>query len=102
MLTRWAADTNSGARILAESTDPFQGGAPTFDRGYWRRNVREGRMGGQVRLRTRYRAWATPWFDWLFVSRRDMAALLGGTGWHQTRVLGGARGDAYVALLEKG
>ncbi|HUY21239.1 MAG TPA: class I SAM-dependent methyltransferase [Acidimicrobiales bacterium] len=100
-LMRWARTMPPGARILAESTNPYCGGVPAFDRSYYRRNVERGLMPGQARLRVRYRRWETPWFAWLFVSRADMRSLLRGTGWHQADVLGGAPSEPYVAVLEK-
>jgi SAM-dependent methyltransferase len=101
VLTSWADRTPPGARILAESTNPYCGGAPAVTRGYYFRNRDSGRLPGHIRLRIRYGDGVTPWFSWLFVSRREMRALLQGTGWHQGRVLGGSPGDPYVAVLEK-
>jgi SAM-dependent methyltransferase len=101
VLTSWARRTPPGARILAESTNPYCGGAPVLTRGYYFRNRRRGLPPGQVRLRIRYRNSATPWFTWLFVSRREMGTLLRGTGWHQSRILGGSPSDPFVAVLEK-
>ncbi len=101
MLRAWATHMPSGARILAESTSPHGTGAPGIDRGYSASNRERGRMPGQARLRVRYRDWATPWFAWLFVSRREMAQLLRGTGWHQATVLLSSPGDPYVAVLER-
>jgi len=100
-LSAWGARTPPGARILAESTSPYFGGAPALDRPYSLRNRRRGLSPGECRLRVRYRDCATPWFDWLFVSRSEMRALLEGTGWHQARILGTTNGDPYVGVLEK-
>jgi len=100
-LAAWARRCAPGTRILAESTNPYCGGAPALDRGYYHRNRQRGRLGGQVRLRTRYRGAATPWFDWLFVSRREMGALVRGTGWHPRLVVGAGRAEPYVAVLER-
>jgi SAM-dependent methyltransferase len=101
VLTSWARRTGPGTRILAESTNPYCGGAPVLTRSHYFDNRRRGLMPGQVRLRIRYRGQAGPWFTWLFVSRREMKSLLRGTGWHQCRVLGESPGDPYVAVLEK-
>jgi SAM-dependent methyltransferase len=101
VLTAWARRTPPGARILAGSTNPYCGGAPALTRAYYFANRRRGRMPGQVRLRIRYRTTVGPWFSWLFVSRAEMTALLRGTGWHQSRILGGRPIEPYVAVLEK-
>jgi SAM-dependent methyltransferase len=101
MLGVWASRTSPGTRILAQSTSPYWGRAPAFDRAYCRRNKQKGLMAGQIRLRTRYQGCVGEWLDWLFVSRHEMRLLLRGTGWHQTRILGGLPSDSYVAVLEK-
>jgi SAM-dependent methyltransferase len=101
VLRDWAALMPQGARILAESTNPYCGGAPALDRNYYLRNKDRGLMPGQCRLRVRYRRLATPWFRWLFVSRNEMRFLLQGTGWHLSRILGTTPRDLYVGILEK-
>jgi SAM-dependent methyltransferase len=101
VLTAWARRTPPGARILAQSTNPYCGGAPALTRSYYFRNRRRGLMPGQLRLRIRYRATVGPWFSWLFVSRAEMDMLLRGTGWRQSRIVGGRPSEPYVAILEK-
>jgi len=101
VLTSWARRAPAGARILAGSTNPYGGGAPLLTRSYYFANRRGGRLPGQVRMRIRYRNDVSPWFSWLFVSRAEMRSLLRGTGWHQSRILGGTPADPYVAVLEK-
>jgi len=101
VLTEWAARMPPGARILAESTNPYCGGAPALDRDYYFRNKERGAMPGECRLRVRYRNLATSWFRWLFVSRDEMRLLLRGTGWCLSRVLGTTPRDSYVGILEK-
>jgi hypothetical protein len=100
-LTSWARRAPAGARILAGSTNPYAGGAPLLTRSYYFANRRRGLMPGQVTMRIRYRSDVSPWFSWLFVSRAEMRSLLRGTGWHQSRILGGTPADPYVAVLEK-
>jgi SAM-dependent methyltransferase len=100
MLKDWAVRMPPGSRILAQSTNPYCG-APTLDRPYYRRNQRRGLMPGQTRLRYRYRNFASSWFPWLFVSRREMRMLLDGTGWYQSHIIGGPSGQPYVAILQK-
>jgi SAM-dependent methyltransferase len=101
VLTEWAERMAPGARILAQSTNPYCGGAPALDRSQYLRNKELGLMPGQCRLRVRYRNLATPWFQWLFVSRDEMRLLLRGTGWHVSRILGTTPRDSYVGILEK-
>ncbi len=91
--------TSPGARIVAESMDVYQTKNPDHLR-YHRLNHRRGRMGGQVRLRVRYHQFCTSWFDYLFVSPKEMEDLLIGTGWQVGRYLKSA-GAPYVAVIEK-
>lgn len=90
--------TGEGARIVAEVRDPYDTRDPDH-LAYHRRNKRRGRMGGQIRMRVLYRKFATPWFDYLFVSREEMKQILQGTGWKAKRFLG--RGPGYFAVIEK-
>jgi SAM-dependent methyltransferase len=101
LLSEWATRTSPGARIFAESTNAYCGGAPAFDRSYYHRNRELGNSPGQSRLRYRYRDEVGPWFSWLFVSRSEMRTILRGTGWHQSRIFGSRSSEPYVAILEK-
>jgi SAM-dependent methyltransferase len=101
VLTGWAVRAAPGTRILAQSINPYRGGAPALDRNYYLRNKERGLLPGQCRLRVRYHSMATPWFPWLFVSRREMRMLLRGTGWHLSRFLGDSPSDSYVGVLDK-
>jgi SAM-dependent methyltransferase len=71
---------NPGARIVAQGTDPY-GTTDPVHADYHRRNRERGRIGGQLRLRLRYRRLATEWFDYLNCSPAELAELLVGTGW---------------------
>ena len=99
LLRRFHGITSTDARIVAESRDPYQTDAPEH-LAYHKRNRRRGRMGGQIRLRVRYRAYKTPWFDYLLVSHDEMQVILGGTGWRVRRFIA-PEGSAYVAVIEK-
>jgi SAM-dependent methyltransferase len=101
VLTTWARRTHAGARILAESTTPYCGGAPSIDRHYYRRNKAHGLMPGQIRIRTLYRNSVGPWSEWLFVSRHEMRQLVRGTGWKVRTIFGNVPSESFVAVLEK-
>jgi SAM-dependent methyltransferase len=86
-------------RILGETLDPYA----TDDAAhlaYHERNRRRGRMAGQIRLRVRYRDYATPWFDYLFLSHDELETLLQGTGWGLSRTVEDEP-PVYVAVIEK-
>jgi SAM-dependent methyltransferase len=100
LLAQWAKKSKPGTRVFLESTSAYFGGAPGFDRLYYRRNLECGRPPGSVRLRYRYEEFTGEWFTWLFVSRREMKAILRGTGWQQVRAFASGTSDPYVAVLE--
>jgi len=100
LLGEWARKAKPGTRIFLESTSAYFGGAPGFDRLYYRRNLEHGRPPGGVRLRYRYEELTGEWFTWLFVSQKEMRAILRGTGWRQIRVFTSGVSDPYVAVLE--
>jgi len=99
LLRRFRRMTSDDARIIAESGDPYQTDRPEH-LSYQRRNRRRGRMAGQLRIRIRYKTFATPWFDYLIVSRDEMRSILDDTGWQIARFFD-SPGPAYVAVIEK-
>lgn len=99
LLRRFRSIANDGARILAGSTNPYLTDNPEH-LAYHRRNRARGRMGGQLRIRIRHGAYATPWFDYLLASPEEMAALADGTGWELTRVIDEDQ-PFYVGVLER-
>ncbi len=99
-LVNLAKFAKPSARIFTESTNAYGGGAPGFDRSYYRRNKARGAAPGQIRLRFRFGSMTGAWFDWLYVSPKEMRVLLRGTGWHQARIIGTRIGEPYVAELE--
>lgn len=100
LLHKFHRITSERARIIAESRDPYQTDDP-LHLAYHERNRARGRMPGQVRIRVRYRKYATPWFDYLFVSQDEMAALTTGTGW-VVRQFVDSDAASYIAIIEKG
>lgn len=101
ILTQLARTTKPDARIFVESTSAYFGGAPAFDRSYYRRNRDRGISPGQVRLRYRYEELVGPWFQWIYVTRRELQTILSGTGWRVERTLGTELSEPYVAILSK-
>lgn len=99
LLRRLHGLTSERGRIVAESLDPYATGDPDH-LAYHERNRARGRMPGQLRLRVRHRGYATPWFDYLIVSRDELEALAAGTGWRVRRFVE-PEGALYVAVLEK-
>jgi SAM-dependent methyltransferase len=98
LLRRFHRITSRRGRIVAETRDVYG----TDDPGhlaYQARNRERGRMGGQIRIRVRYRDLATPWFDYLMVSPDELRELAEHAGWTVARILDSD--DTYVAVLER-
>jgi SAM-dependent methyltransferase len=91
--------TTPQARIIAESMDPYATDLPEH-LAYHRYNRRRGRLGGQTRIRIRFRTCLSPWFDYLLVSVEEMRAILDGTGWAIARLIPGET-PFYCAVIEK-
>ncbi len=84
--------------IIASSADVYQ----TDDKShlaYQRQNRRRGRMSGQIRIRVRYRDYASPYFDYLLVSREEMERIVAGTGWAISRCYDDTSSPRYAAIL---
>lgn len=99
LLRKFHTMTGDKARIIAESLDPYATKDPAH-LSYHRLNRKRGKWPGQLNLRVRYRNYATPWFEYLIVSRREMKKILEGTGWKIKGFLG-SRGPAYIAVIMK-
>jgi SAM-dependent methyltransferase len=99
LLRRFRRNTTPEARIIAQVLDPYQTSDP-FHLAYQEANRRRGRMSGQIRMRVRYRKYATPWFDYLFVSQDELRDLLDETGWRVAELIG-TSGPLYIVSLEK-
>ena len=89
---------NPGARLIAQGTDPY-GTSDPVQLSYHRRNRERGRLGGQLRLRLRYRLLATEWFDYLNCTAEELESLLAGTAW-RLKEIDDADHPYYVATME--
>jgi SAM-dependent methyltransferase len=97
-LAALAALARPGAQVIAHGTDPYGTRDPVHT-GYHERNRRRGRLGGQLRLRLRYRELGTPWFDYLVCSVDEFATLVRGTPWNLVDV-DDADAPYYLATLK--
>lgn len=98
MLQRLRAVTAPGARIIAVSYDPYGTKNPA-DLAYFQQNRKRGRLGGQIRLRVRYKAYATPWVDYLMVSLDEMREIVSDTGWEVDQVF--TDDDFFVGVIAR-
>ena len=100
-LKRFYDMTGRDARIIAETRDPYKTKDPAH-LAYHRLNRKIGRMAGHLRIRVRYQKYATPWTEFLIISKPELASLLNGTGWRVRRVIDGSSPSGiYVAIIEK-
>ncbi len=99
LLKRFASMTTDDGKIIAETMDPYQTENPAH-LAYHQYNRERGRMSGQLKLRIRYKQYATPWFDYLFVSKSELEEILIGTSWTLERYIDSDK-PTYVAILKK-
>ena len=93
-LARMAAP---GAQVIGHGTDPY-GTSDPVHKTYHERNRRRGRLGGQLRLRLRYRDVATDWFDYLVCSPAELAEIVRPSPWRLTGIDDADR-PYYLATL---
>lgn len=91
--------TGDGARLIAESVDPYHPAVPDHLT-YARAPHKLRRWAGELRMRLRYKRFIGEWFDYLLVSKDEMRTLLEGSGWHIQSFLDSGQ-QSYVAVIEK-
>ncbi|MFO7791511.1 MAG: methyltransferase domain-containing protein [Candidatus Saliniplasma sp.] len=91
--------TKDNAIIIAESQDPHDTDN-RFHLQYHKKNLKKGRMPGQLRIRSRYKKYATPWFDYLIVSKEEMEKVLDNTNWKIERLIT-RDSKYYIAIIKK-
>ena len=99
LLRKFHKITSKNGRILAQTRDPCQTDLPEHLE-YHQRNRKMGKLAGEARMRVRYKKYATPWIDFLLVSKEEMATILEGTGWQILDSIDRHDG-VYTAILEK-
>ncbi|MDQ1278839.1 MAG: hypothetical protein QG670_99 [Thermoproteota archaeon] len=85
--------------IIAGTCDPYK----TDDQDhldYQELNRRRGRMSGQLRIKIRYRKYATPWLDYLLASKDEVKEIIKGTGWRAREFID-SEGSSYILVMEK-
>lgn len=99
LLKRFAAMTSDTGRIVTATTDVYDTSVPEH-LAYHAQNRAKGRMSGQIKLRVRYKKYATPWIDYLMVSRKELEDILEGTDWTVSEYLD-TDAAQYVAVIDK-
>ena len=99
LLKRISRITSKKGRIIATSNDVYKTDNPEHLK-YQEMNRKRGRMAGQIRCRVRYHQYATPWFDYLMVSREEMENILEDTDWKVNRFID-SPSPFYIAIIDK-
>jgi hypothetical protein len=99
-LAALAALARPGAQVIAHGTDPYNTTDPVHT-AYHRANRERGRLGGQLRIRVRYREVSTDWFDFLVCSVDELRSLVAGSPWRIADI-DNADAPYYLATLELG
>ena len=77
ILTKLADITGNEALILGASRDRTGSTDPDIVE-YFSKNLMQGRLSGQGRIRIRYRKYVTPWFDFLRMTVEELRGLWSG------------------------
>ena len=99
VLDELARVAEPGARLFGSGRDPYLTADDEHAR-YHRDNRAAGRWPGQARIRIRQGRVVTPFFDYLFCSEPELAALVAPSAWSLTDVTHDATGN-YLAILER-
>ena len=92
--------TSDDATIICQSVDPYKTDNPDH-LAYQRRNKKIGKLGGEIRIRARYRMFIGSWFEYLFVSKEEMKEIVMGTDWKIGRFFDDAERPFYIAMISK-
>lgn len=90
-----------GARVLGTNIDPYGASepVPAEHANYHAANRARGRLGGQLRMRARFRNLADEWFDYLLCSRIELIELLVRSAWQLAEFTPASAGPGYLAEL---
>lgn len=89
--------TSKEALIIAENTDPTSTNPDHTS--YHKLNKSQGRLPGQLKIRVRYRKFIGPWFDYLFVTKKELETIINDTGWKVRKYIDGD--NDYIVVLGK-
>ena len=94
--------TNSNSTLYLETMNPYEEGFLDEDTvSYVENNLLQKKLGGQMSVRVRYKKYATPWNDYLFISADELEQLLTETSWQTERILKDFETNQFIAVLKK-
>ena len=102
LLNKFHEITSENAVIIADTNDPYKTENPAH-LAYHKHNKKKGRMGGQVKIRVRYRKYKGRWFEYLLASKEEVKLILKGTGWKVKQFVDseGERQSRDTAIIRK-
>jgi len=87
-----------GAKVIGTNREPLATDDPV-NLAYHQMNRDRGRLPGELRIRVRWRALATDWFDYWFLSVSELDAVAGSAGWTLVDTDYDDSNDNYLAEL---
>ncbi|MFD7293524.1 class I SAM-dependent methyltransferase [Streptomyces sp. NPDC059897] len=99
VLSALAALASPSALLIGSGSDPGDGGVDHA--AYHARNLRHGRARGQLRLRVRDEATASPWFDYWLAAPDELTALIDASPWTLETLRRDPDGSGYVMCLRR-
>jgi SAM-dependent methyltransferase len=92
--------TSLNGIIIATTINPYKTKSIEHKE-YHKYNRKKGNMGGQAKIRIRYKKITGPWFDYLLVSQSELKMILSGTGWMIKKIIEEKSGLVYGMVLGK-
>jgi SAM-dependent methyltransferase len=99
LLKKFYKMTSKDALIITGTSDPYNTDN-AFHLEYQKFNRKRGRMSGQIKIRIRYKKYATGWFNYLLVSKEEMNEILKETRWKVKEFIDSGN-SSYIAIIEK-
>lgn len=92
--------TSLNGIIIATTINPYKTKSIEHKE-YHKYNRKKGNMGGQAKIRIRYKKLIGPWFDYLLVSKHELKQILAGTGWKIKKIIQEKSSPVYGMILSK-
>ncbi len=102
LLRKFHRITSKNALIVAVTNDPYRTDNPAH-LAYHKRNRQRGRMGGELKIRIRYKQYKGRWFEYLLASKQEVEEILKGTGWGIEEFIDSTddKRSYYLAIIKK-
>ncbi len=99
LLKKFYKITKEDAIIITESRDPYKTKDPAH-LNYHKLNKKRGKLPGALKIRVRFKNYTGNWFEYLFVSKKEMKDILKDTEWKIKKFVESDSGS-YIAIIEK-